>query len=236
MEKQKLNEFISRYNLSGLINSVKWTSANNKLSTSFISDDKSVVGNVSLDNVTLGDYEFGVYDTNKLKSMVAVMGDDIDLNVVSIGDKPITIKMKDESLSAEFVLSDISVIPKVPATKGLPNFDVTVKLTPSFIGRFIKASSALSDESNFTFMCKGGKPQIVLGHSKINTNKISIDVEAECDDVSPISFSAKFLREILVANKDATNMELKISTHGLSHIKFIIGEFTSEYYLVESKQ
>ena len=42
MEKQSLSRFVSKYNLSGLVESVKWESKDGSLTTSFISDDKSV--------------------------------------------------------------------------------------------------------------------------------------------------------------------------------------------------
>ena len=42
MEKQSLNRFVSKYNLAGLVESVKWESKDGSLTTSFISDDKSV--------------------------------------------------------------------------------------------------------------------------------------------------------------------------------------------------
>jgi hypothetical protein len=73
-----------------------------------------------------------------------------------------------------------------------------------------------------------------LGFSNINTNRISIDVDCECEgDINPISFSATYLKEILVANKEASDATLSISTQGLSHIHFEVGKYTSDYYLVE---
>jgi len=51
--------------------------------------------------------------------------------------------------------------------------------------------------------------------------------------IKPISFSAKYLKEILTANKEATSATLKVSTAGLAHTEFKIDDFTSKYYLVE---
>ena len=93
----------------------------------------------------------------------------------------------------------------------------------------------MADENNFTFTCKEGSGQIILGYSNINTNRINIDVECTCttDKVDPISFSATYLKEILVANKEATDATLKISSQGLAHISFSIDNYESNYYLVE---
>ena len=40
MEKGKLNRFIGKYNLAGLVESVRWESTAGSLKTSFISDEK----------------------------------------------------------------------------------------------------------------------------------------------------------------------------------------------------
>jgi hypothetical protein len=132
------------------------------------------------------------------------------------------------------MLADLSVIPNVPDLKQTPDFNVKIDLDESFITKFIRAKGALPDENTFTLVCKDGKTQIVLGHSNINTNRITIDIDAVCEgNINPISFSATYLKEILVANKDATDATLNISSDGLSHIHFEVDEYTSDYYLVE---
>ena len=61
-------------------------------------------------------------------------------------------------------------------------------------------------------------------------------VDCKCDgDVSPISFSAKYLKEILNANRNSKSATLKISSQGLAHIQFETDNITSKYYLVEIK-
>ena len=77
---------------------------------------------------------------------------------------------------------------------------------------------------------------IILGYSTINTNRISMKVDCKCDgDVAPISFSAKYLKEILNANRNSKSATLKISSQGLAHIQFETDNITSKYYLVEIK-
>ena len=63
MEKSKLLNFISKYHLGKLVQSVAWN-ANGGLSTRFISDDKCVVGEIKLKSFTGQEAKFGVYDTN----------------------------------------------------------------------------------------------------------------------------------------------------------------------------
>ena len=234
MEKQSLNRFVSKYNLAGLVESVKWESKYGSLTTSFISDDKSVLGTVTMNEFNNSDSEFGVYDTTKLTKMLSVLGNDVDFSISDIDGKPVSLKFKDSSTSVNYMLADLSVIPNVPDLKQLPNFNVKIDLDETFINKFIRAKGALPDENTFTLVCKDGKSQIVLGHSNINTNRITIDVEADCEgNVDPISFSATYLKEILVANKEATDAVLNISSDGLSHIHFEVDNYVTDYYLVE---
>ena len=234
MEKQQLNRFISKYNLAGLVESVKWESKDGSLTTSFISDDKSVLGSVTMKDFEGDNADFGVYDTTKLSKMLSVLGNDVDFSISDIDGKSVSLKFKDKSTSVNYMLADLSVIPNVPDLKQLPDFNSEIKLDSNFISTFIKAKGALQDENNFTFTCKDNKGTIVLGYSNINTNRINIDVDCTCEgDVKPISFSATYLKEILVANKEATDATLKISSQGLAHIHFNIDNYESNYYLVE---
>jgi hypothetical protein len=234
MEKQQLNRFVSKYNLAGLVESVKWESKDGSLTTSFISDDKSVLGSVTMKEFDGSDATFGVYDTTKLTKMLSFLENDFEFSIQDIDGKAVSLKFKDSAGSANYMLADLSVIPNVPDLKQLPEFNVEIKLDSNFINRFIKAKGALAEENNFTFLCKDGKAQIILGYSNINTNRLSIDVDASCtEDVDPISFSATYLKEILVANREATDATLKISSQGLSHIHFEIDNYESNYYLVE---
>ena len=142
--------------------------------------------------------------------MLGVLSDDVDFSITQSDSKAISLKFKDGSTSVNYMLADLSVIPNVPDLKQLPEFNVTINLDDVFINRFIRAKSALADENNFTFTCKDNKGQIILGHSNINTNRIKIDVDCTCDgDIEPISFSANFLKEILVANKESKRCNTK---------------------------
>jgi hypothetical protein len=166
--------------------------------------------------------------------MLSVLGNDVDFSISDIDGKAVSLKFKDKSTSVNYMLADLSVIPNVPDLKQLPDFNAEIKLDSNFISTFIRAKGALQDENNFTFVCKDNKGSIVLGHSNINTNRINIDVDCTCKgDVDPISYSATYLKEILVANKEATDATLKISSQGLAHISFSIDNYESNYYLVE---
>ena len=126
MEKQSLNRFVSKYNLAGLVESVKWESKEGSLTTSFISDDKSVLGSVTMKDFDSTDSTFGVYDTSKLTKMLSVLGNDVDFSINDIDGKPVSLKFKDGSTSVNYMLADLSVIPNVPDLKQLPEFDTEI--------------------------------------------------------------------------------------------------------------
>ena len=53
MEKQKLNGFISRYNLGGEVESVMLNSTDGSVSVKMISDDKTLLGDVTVSEKVL---------------------------------------------------------------------------------------------------------------------------------------------------------------------------------------
>ena len=231
MNKAKFDGFVNRYNLGGEIESVMVKSDDKNLSVRMISDDKTLLGDVT---VVGGDFPnglFGIYTTSQLKGLLSVLGESITVDEVTGA-----LKFYDKKVKVQYMLAAPSVIPAVPDLKALPPFDAEVTLNDDFINKFIKSKGALSDADTFTFMCKGGAGEVVLGYSSINSNRISITVDCKCkEDIEPIAFSAKYLKAILMANKGSKSSSLKISSKGLSHVAFVDGDYTSNYYLVEIK-
>jgi hypothetical protein len=231
MKKSKLDGFINRYNLGGEIESVMIKSMGDNLSVKVISDDKTLLGSISTGESDFPQGEFGVYTTSQLKGLLSVLDDSI-----TIEETTGALKFSDKSTKMQYMLAAPSVIPSVPELKALPPFDAEITLDDDFVNKFIKSKGALSGADTFTFLYKDGKGQIVLGYSSINSNRISLSVNCKCDgDISPIGFSAKYLKEILTSNKGSTSSSLKISSKGLAHLVFSSDEYSAEYYLVEVK-
>ena len=74
MNKAKLTRFIQKYSLGGLVESVTWKTEDNKLVTRFISDDKTVLGEIQLDNFAFTSPDLGVYTTSTLSKLLSVVG------------------------------------------------------------------------------------------------------------------------------------------------------------------
>lgn len=236
MNKAKLTRFIQKYSLGGLVESVTWKAGDNKLVTRFISDDKTVLGEIQLDNFAFTSPDLGVYTTSTLSKLLSVVGEDIELEAQEIESKAVNLFVKSENTKVQFQLADLAVIPNVPDLKKLPEFDIDINFDGAFIDKFIKAKNALSEVDTFTILTEKKELKIVLGYSNINSNRVVFVVDKDYSgDVKPISFSAKYLKEILTANKEATSVVLKVSTQGISHVEFKIDDFNARYFLVEQQ-
>ncbi len=242
MKKQTINTFIDKYSLNGTIESVKWVidSTNKQIKTASISDDKNVLSFVVIkDSAGLNDAEIGINDTAKLKKLLSVLNDEVNISFNMREDKIVSISLTGESTDVQYVTADLSVIPKVPELKKLPPFNLEIPLTKEFVTTFVKAKNALSDVDTLTFTKdKKDKLKLVIGFSSVNSNRISIDFKpTEGKDTlgKTIHFSAKYLKEILTSNSDCENAVLKISDVGIAHVEFNNEMFNSSYYLVEIK-
>ena len=232
MQKTKLDKFIQKYNLNGNVNSVKWTSKDDTLATTFVTSDKSLMGSVSVNNVQFDEGDVGVYTTDLLQKLLGVLGDDVTLQVSKFGDKAVSLKVKNGTVSVDYTLSDLSVIPDPPTLKRVPEFQTNIKVDSHFIETFIKGKSALSESDTFT-ITNEGEPQIVIGYSSTNTNRVNIPVETETNDLNePVSFNANLFKDVLVANKECEGATLEVSSQGLARINFKIDEYDATYYLV----
>lgn len=232
MEKSKFEKFINKYNLGGSCESVLYVVDNNSLTTRAISDDKNVLCEITAPSMGLPNGSYAVYETAKLRSLLGVLGEQL-----TVTPKNATgINFADTATEVTFVLADTSVIPNVPDLKKLPPFDMMVQMDEQFINTFVRAKSALAEVDTFTVMSDGtsNKADVVLGYSSLNTNRVRISTDTEeAVEMKPISFSAKYLREILVANKDAKGGKLEISSKGLLRTSFTVDNITSTYYLVQ---
>ncbi len=234
MNKNNLLKFIQKYSLGGLIESVAWNAEGTKLSVRFISDDKTLLGEVEFNAYTSTPMNVGIYTTSLLKNMIGVLDNDLTLKVDKAGDKSVSLKLSSDETETSYQLADLGVIPPVPDLKQLPDFNIDIEMASTMIDKFIKAKGALSDVDTFTIFTEGGDLKMAIGYSSISTNRVTFTAQKDyAETVKPISFSAKYLKEILTANKEATSAKLKVSTDGLSNVEFQIDDFVCKYYLVE---
>jgi len=239
MNKITLDTFIQKYNLGGNVNSVKWESSGDTLSTRFISPDKSLLGELTLTKQALPEFEVGVYDTPLLSKMMSTLADKVDFTLIkspSDDEQPVAFHFNDNNISVDYVLAAIGVIPDVPELKNIPEFNTLVNIDTQFINSFIRAKGALSDVDHFAVKPVDGGLEFVIGFSDINSNRISIKVQSGAVNLTdPVVFNANLFKEVLNANKECSKAVLQISDKGLAHIEFNVDDFSVKYYLVSQQ-
>ena len=233
MDKYKLTRFIDKYHLGGNVNAAVINSKGDTLTTRFITGDKALLGELEMNSWNFQDVELGVYDTEQLSRLLGVLDDDVSLNLTQSGDKAIALEISDQYSKVNFMLSDKSVINQPPPLKGIPEFQVSIKVDSNFIQRFISGKSALPDTDTFTVITSNDGVKLVIGYSSINTNRVTIPVETETyEDIDNVSFNANLFRDVLVANKECESATLEVSEKGLSKINFKVDQYDVTYYLV----
>ena len=233
MDKYKLTRFIDKYHLGGNVNAVVINSKGDTLSTRFITGDKALLGELEMNSWNFQDVELGVYDTEQLSRLLGVLDDDVTLNLTQSGDKAIALEISDQYSKVNFMLSDKSVINQPPPLKGIPEFQLKIKVDTNFIQRFISGKSALPDTDTFTVITSNDGVKLVIGYSSINTNRVTIPVETETyEDIEKVSFNANLFKDVLVANKECETATLEVSEKGLSRINFKVDQYDVTYYLV----
>jgi hypothetical protein len=234
MNKQKLTGFVEKYSLGNTIESVPWSIKKNTLSTDFVSEDRTLLGNVTLNSFDIDDSEVGIYNTTQLQKMISVLGSDVSINLKKADKRAIAIDMTDGDVSLNYMLADLDIIPKAPKLKTLPDTTVVIKIDNDFITKFVRAKNALSESDNFT-VTSNNITQIIIGESDSNTNKININVKTEVSNKLPaISFNANYLKEILAANRDHIDGKMEVCAGGLAILTFSNADYTSKYYLVQT--
>ena len=232
MDKSKLVKFINKYYLGGNVNSVAINSDGKGLSTRFVSGDKSLLGEVKLNNYSITEADFGVYQTDALLKMLSVLDNDISVDLVKAEEKAISLDAKDSGAKVRYMLSDLSVINTPPQLKQIPEFELLLNVDKTFVSKFISGKGALPDTESFTIV-SGDNPEVVIGYSSIATNRVAVPVENQTDNtIDNISFNANLFKDVLEANKECESAVLEVSSEGLARITFNVGDYESTYYLV----
>jgi hypothetical protein len=239
MEKSKLLSFINKYTVGGIIQSTEWK-LSDVLVTDFISDDKSLIGNVTLKNVNVNNnlLSIGIYNTKSLNKMITILSNDIEIEPILLNDRPIVLKISDKNTNIEYVLADLSVIPKVPSLKKLPNTHLQFIIDKEFSDSFIKAKDAIADVDTFSIIRndKTQKFEVIVGNLGKNFDKIILNITPSIVndlEFKSITFSSKHFKEILSSNKDCSNGILDVSFEGLATVSFSNDDFDSKYHLIE---
>lgn len=236
MNKPLLESFIKKYSLNGTIESVRWIAKDKKLHVDTITEDKTVL--VKVDMKPFEDFTddvVGVNETSKLKAMLGALPEDVVLTLNKTKDKVTSVVLSGDKIATTYAAADLDVIPTAPTLKNLPESNCEIVLDAEFIDRFVKAKSGLPEVDTFTLVAKKDKVYLILGYSKLNTHRQTLEPAFTGTVEKPISFSAKFFKEILTANADCKASNLKVSDKGLAIAEFENDNFKTSYYMVTIK-
>lgn len=234
MKKTDFVNFVEKYALGATVESVIWQVKSNGCTVDFVSEDKTLLGTVTMDKgMEIEDSEFGVYTTSELLKVVNIMDDSIDIEIKQIDGRPYNMNIKDKRFKSIYVLAEKSIIPKSGKVKNLPEFNVECTFDKNFIDDYLKAKNGLSTADAVAFEGHGDELKITVGFASSQTNRVSWAIKAKITgDLDTMPFSAEYLKAVLSANKDIKSARLQISSQGLMRIQCIHEKLVSEYFLV----
>lgn len=238
MDKRILDKLIQSYHLKGMVESVVWDTKPGKITIKFINQTKDCAGEVKLENasVNLGEHELAFYSTSQLDNLLKVMHNHVEMEVITEQNIPIKINISDKDFDLTYHLATKELIPASPNISEPDEYDMDIVVNEEFIQKFNKAYSALDKPTRFTVESKFDQIQLaefVVGESISYANKIKFQHESTFFLGSKsLPFSAPVFKEILTANKDATEGKISISEQGLMKVEFKDSNTTSLYYLL----
>lgn len=237
MKKNKLTRFINKYYLNGSVNSIILGSKNNILATKFTTEDRTLLGELSMDSWDMNDVILGVYDTEHLIKLLSVLSDEITVDLQENNQQMTSIKFSDDYATVDFMLADISIFNELPKIKYIPEFEVNVNIDSQFINKFIAGANALSEGETFTIFSSNSGVSVVIGHSNINTNTVTIPIKKELNNtIQNLTFNAELFKNVLVANKECEQGSVELSSEGLLKVTFNVDEYKAIYYLISNSE
>lgn len=238
MKKEQLVSFIEKYNLKESVETVKIEVIDSTIETEFIDILRTLKGKVTFKDFDYDNLTFGVYDTKKLKTLLNVLNDEINIDFKMNGEDVDSLVFSDKTKEIRFIPCLLDIVPEVPPFKELPSeYALEIDVTDEFIESFVKSESAISESDfcDFIYDADNSQYEMVFGYSAeqdTNTIKISIDADVVQSDIfERLPFKSKYIREILLANKDMSKRSIKISSSGLMILEFDGDEFETKYYL-----
>lgn len=230
MLKADLISLIKKYNLEGNCQSVKWSVKDKNLSIKFMTEDATLIGSLEA-NVEFEDQDFGIYDTDKLLSLLGALDNEINVDYHYERNKVVGLRLTDKVVSATYMLADLDIIPVPRERKGLPEFDIEISLKKDLIDRFIKSKKSLTDSKLVALIPDRDSVDFVINYSEQPTNRISLTFPAKvANQFNIAAFNVDYICNILAVNSDFKEANLKVTEKGM-FMEFKDENYTSEYML-----
>lgn len=241
VSKNTLINFINKYYLGGVNNTVKWVIKDNVLQVNAGISGRTC--QVKLKDFKFENTELGIFDTNKLLKLISVTQGELLVSTEKQKSLNTKLHVADLNYDVVYSLGDTLIMEKAPWYE-VPRdeFSFEVDLTEHF-NNVIKGISVLSEVDNVIIsttttdegstMC-----QMIFGDNTGYSNKISYKMElSPISEVGEISlpFNSPIIKEILNNNKDATTAKMLVSSEGMIKFIFEADETESVYFVARNE-
>jgi len=240
INKGELQSTISKYNLGGMIDAVKWTVQNKHLTIKFNAPTKDMIGEITHTSFDIEDCEIAIYNTSQLDKLLAITSGDVNLQLEKIGKIFGRLVIEDTNYKLNYSLSDLLLIQKPGTVMDPDNYIVESILESDAISAVIRAKNALqSDNVNFTITTNFDGEQVltmIFGDNSTHTHKVEYIVPNTVITGNQYNFNTPFnsemIRVIFANNKDANKAYMSLNIDGLLRLVFEGDKWKSTYYII----
>ncbi len=235
LNKSLLQSIIGKYYLDELFKSVRWITKNNTLTVAF--SNAECRGDVVCGDFPFEDSKIGILDTEKFRRLLSITSGDLLLELEKIQAVYTKMQINDSNYKLNFVLSDIMQIPKAEEKTGPSEWEIKYTLTQEDINYILKATSAAGDIDTIMVrtsvnLDEKDTVEFIFGGNDDFDNKITYAVESNNEIQLEMPYSAKLLKSILSANKDAEFGTISWSKYGMMRLQFKCGNSIESDYIV----
>ena len=242
MDKLYLEDIIEKYHLGGLVERIKIKVDKKTLTTTFLSNNKNLVGNIEAPDFELKNCEFGIYDTSQLLKLIGITDNFLVLDIEKNGKIFTKLLIADNEYNLEYVLADIMLTPNVPVIDE-PDYTIIANIDIEFVNKFLKAKRALDTEVFTIEIIKNHEGNNVikftLGGTDGYSNKVNftlLPTEIKILPGTVIKFPLIEFGEILSVNKTFSSGILRVSEEGLLKIEFETEKGLKSSYTLVGKE
>lgn len=242
INKLILNSIISKYHLSGIIESVRWDIKDKNLSIKFMSPSTDMLGKIECKNFPLEDSSLAIYETTKFNKLTSVLLGDILLNTEKHQKEATKLLISDNNFNISYALADPRLIKETAVVDEPSEYQVELKLEAENILNLIKSKNSIGDDTMLiieTSMDTTGNNVLlfIFGENTEHSNKITYQVPIQSNSTLKLPFPSDIFKEILVANKDMEEGTIFISEEGLMKLKFSDKkDLNTEYFLIRKEE
>jgi hypothetical protein len=240
INKGELQSTISKYNLGGMIDAVKWIVQDKHLTIKFNAPTKDMIGEITHTSFDIEDCEIAIYNTSQLDKLLAITSGDVNLQLEKIGKIFGRLVIEDTNYKLNYSLSDLLLIQKPGTVMDPDNYIVESVLESDAISAVIRAKNALqSDNVNFTITTNFDGEQVltmIFGDNSTHTHKVEYIVPNTVITGNQYNFNTPFnsemIRVIFANNKDANKAYMSLNINGLLRLVFEGDKWKSTYYII----